>query len=56
MSIVKIEYNISGYTFNIEDPTKYSEMLSTSSPITSLSYSTKDHNLIAGGCYSGQVS
>ena len=31
-------------------------MLSTSSPITSLSYSTKDPYLIAGGCYSGQVS
>ena len=44
-----------GYTFNVEDPTKYSDMLRTSSPLTSLSYSPKDPHIIAGGCYSGQV-
>ena len=27
----------------------------TTSPITSLSYSTKDPQLLAGGCYSGQI-
>ena len=43
-----------GYTFNVEDPTKYSDMLRTSSPLTSLSYSPKDPHIIAGGCYSGQ--
>ena len=46
---------ILGYTFNIDDPTKHCEMLSTSSPITSIAYSHKEHFLLAGGCYNGQI-
>ena len=46
----------SGYTFNIEDPTKHCDTLMTSSPLTSLAYSPKEPQVLAGGCYSGQVS
>lgn len=55
--ILSIYYEIFlGYTFNIEDPTKYCDTLMTSSPLTSLSYSPKEPHVLAGGCYSGQVS
>ena len=46
---------LAGYTFNIEDPTKHCDTLMTSSPLTSLAYSPKEPQVLAGGCYSGQV-
>ena len=44
-----------GYTFNVEDPTNYCDILNCTSPLTSLAYSPKDPHLVAGGCYSGQL-
>ena len=44
-----------GYTFSVDDPTKFCNQLSCNSPITSLSYNMKDEFVLAGGCHNGQL-
>ena len=45
-----------GFTFAVEDPTQHCDLLASTSPLTSIAYSCRDPNTIAGGCYSGSVS
>merc|ERR1719220_2549752 len=43
------------YVFHIEDPTKAALELSPPFHLVSCEYNSKDGNLLAGGCYNGQV-
>lgn len=44
------------YIFNVDDPTEPDLVLQPPSFLVSLEYNQKDPNIIAGGCYNGQVS
>ncbi|XP_071750143.1 dynein intermediate chain 3, ciliary isoform X2 [Lepeophtheirus salmonis] len=43
------------YTFQIEDPTHPETTIHTPSYLVNLEYNPKDLNILAGGCYNGQV-
>ena len=49
------ELPTSGHIFSLRDPTRCLAQLGSESCVTSLQYS-RQVNLLAGGCYSGQVS
>ena len=44
------------YIFHVEDPTEPELVLEAPSFLVSAEYNNRDHNIIAGGCYNGQVS
>ena len=44
------------YIFHVEDPTEPEIVLEAPSFLVSAEYNNRDHNIIAGGCYNGQVS
>ena len=43
------------YIFNVDDPTEPDLTLQPPSFLVSCEYNPKDPNIIAGGCYNGQV-
>ena len=43
------------YIFHVEDPTEPDLVLEAPSFLVSAEYNNRDHNVIAGGCYNGQV-
>jgi dynein intermediate chain 2 len=44
------------YMWNMANPTKPEAMLAPSSALVKLAYNQKDHNLIGGGQYNGQIT